>query len=73
MSLKTRRIYAKGDYLLIAPNETDGSGGYHHMISERAYLADNILNFLQNYPNVDVHQITIYELREVNERNRSKQ
>jgi hypothetical protein len=67
--VKTKRIYANGDYLLIAPKEPDGNG-YHHMLVERAYLADNILSFLKNHPEVDVRQITIYELRELNEKTR---
>lgn len=64
------RINISGDYIIIAPNPD--KGGYSHSLTERAYLVDNILNFLRQYPNIKAHQVTIYELREVNERRVSR-
>ena len=63
--MKTDRININGDYLIIAP--TTSCVGNHQMLSERAYLADNIINFLENYPDVKTHAISIYELCEINE------
>ncbi len=60
------RIECDGDYLIIAPKPKAGTG-YYHQLTERAYLADNIISFLKNYPDIEAHQITIYELRQVNE------
>ena len=59
------RIEIDGYYLIIAPNPNHGDR--YEMFTERAYLVDNIFNFLRNYPDVDEHQITIYELRQLNE------
>lgn len=61
-----KRIEIDGDYLIIAPNIKLGSG-YYHLLTERAFLVDNLINFLKQYSDVEEHQITIYELREVNE------
>lgn len=58
------RITADRDCLILAP---DNDGGYHHMLTERAFLIDNILNFLKAHPNIKAHQVTVYELRELNE------
>ena len=52
-----------GDYLIIAPKK---DGGYSHQFSERTFLVENILNFLDNHPDVTPNQITVYELNEVN-------
>ena len=64
------RINIDGDYLLIAPKIM--GGGYHHMLSERAYLADNIQSFIDNYK-ANIHAITIFELKEINEQCASKE
>jgi hypothetical protein len=61
-----KRIETNGDYLIIAPNMEKGIG-YHHTLTERAYLVDNLINFLKQHPDIKEHQITVYELREVNE------
>lgn len=60
------RIECDGDYLIIAPKPKPETG-YYHSLTERAYLVDNVINFLKNYPDIKEHQITIYELRQVNE------
>lgn len=60
------RLQIDRGYLIIAPNQ-NSKGGYHHRLTERAYLIDNILNFMENHPEVHPHQITVYELREINE------
>ena len=57
------RIKINGDYLIIAPKK---DGGHHYELSERAFLVDNILNFLERHPDVTPHKITVYELNEVN-------
>ena len=69
MEVTEKRINLNGDYLLVAPKSQKDKfiPGYHHQLSERAFLVDNISNFLSNYPGTEVHQITIYELREINE------
>jgi hypothetical protein len=64
--MSEKRININGQYLIIAPNEERGLG-YHHQLAERAFLADNLKNFLEAHRDIEVHQITIYELREVNE------
>ena len=64
-----KRINAHGYYLLLAPRE---SSGYEHMFSERAYLVQNIENFMTYY-GVEPEEITIYELREMNERKEKKE
>lgn len=64
------RIDIDGDYLIIAPNPDEG--GYSHSLTERVYLVDNLINFLKSYPNIKPHQVTIYELKEVNERRVSR-
>lgn len=58
----TKRIEIHGDYLLIAPRGEEHGYGYWHMITERAFLVENIKNFFQNYPSVEADQLTIYEL-----------
>lgn len=64
--MNKKRIEINGDYLIISPNPTIGTG-YYHTISERDFIVDNIINFLKNHPDINEHQITIYELKEVNE------
>ena len=63
---KTDRININGSYLLIAPKGPPEYGN-NQMLSEREFLVDNILNFLKNYSDTDPHQITIYELKELND------
>ena len=60
------RIEIDGDYLIIAPKGPPGYGNYK-VLSERAFLVDNLLNFITNHDIKDPHIITIYELRQVNE------
>jgi len=60
-----KRLGKNGDYLLLAPNMIAG-GGYHHMLSERSCLVDNIQNFLKTHEDVEPHAITLYELRSMN-------
>jgi len=67
-----KRIEINGDYLIIAPKK-DGGYGHHYELSERAFLIENILSFLDDHPDVTPHQITVYELNEVNLRKRKKQ
>ncbi len=62
----SNRIECDGHYLIIAPKPKAGSG-YYHQLTERAYLVDSVIGFLKNYPDIKEHQITIYELRQVNE------
>jgi len=61
-----KRIEINGDYLIIAPNMELGND-YHHTLTERAYLVENLINFLKQHPDIKEHQVTVYELREVNE------
>ncbi len=63
----THRIEIDGDYLIIAPKSKEGGMGYHHSLTERAFLIDNLFNFLKQYPDIDAHDITVYELNEINE------
>ena len=63
------RINAHRDYLLLAPKE---SGGFECALSERAYLVQNIGNFMMNY-GVCSEELTIYELREINEHKEKKE
>lgn len=58
------RIEIDGNYLIIAP-APENMGNYQ-MLTERAYLIDNILNFIEQHRDIDPHQITIYELKQVN-------
>ena len=60
-----QRIEINGNYLIIAPSQKEG---YVHSLTERAYLIDNILSFLKRYPKLEPHQVTVYELKEVNEK-----
>lgn len=63
--MSDNRIEIDGDYLIIAPNPQ--GFGYVHSLTERAFLVDNILNFFRNYPEIKPHQVTVYELKQVNE------
>lgn len=63
----SKRIEANGSYLILAPKSSP-EFGYYHSISEHAYLVDNLIAFLQRHTDIDKNQITVYELREVNER-----
>jgi len=65
-----KRIEINGDYLIIAPKK---ECGHHYALSERAFLVDNILNFLSNHLDVTPYEITVYELNEVNHRNYKKE
>lgn len=65
--MKKDRVKINRDYFIIAPIPKPGIG-YYHALSERAYLVDNIRNFLENHQDIAPNQITIYELREVNEK-----
>lgn len=58
------RIDIGGDYLMIAP--CPNGPGYVHQLSERAFIVDNIEAFQNNNPLVNKHDITIYELKEIN-------
>lgn len=66
ITTETNRIEIHGDYLLIAPRGEEHGYGYWHMISERAFLVENIKNFFKNYPSIEAHQLMIYELRGLN-------
>jgi hypothetical protein len=61
---KKHRMEMDGDFMIIAPNP-EGSG-YIHSLSERVWLVENIINFQKNNPKIPVHNIAIYELKEVN-------
>lgn len=61
-----KRIAINGDYIIIAPKSLPETG-YYHELTERAYLVDNITNFMKMHPDIKPHQITVYELREINE------
>lgn len=61
-----KRIAINGDYIIIAPRGHP-EYGYHHGLTERAFLVDNLVNFMKQYPDIKPHQITVYELREINE------
>lgn len=61
-----KRMQIGGDYLIIAPKE-DGNG-YRHSLTERAFLVDSLIAFLKRFPKIMPHQITIYELKQVNEK-----
>ena len=63
------RIEMDGDYLIIAPKK---EGRFHYELTERTYLVDNILNFLELHPDVRPHQIVVYELQEVNQKTGKK-
>lgn len=60
------RVNINGDYLIIAPKGAPAFG-YYHSLTERAFLVDNLENFIREHPKIDRHLITIYELKEVNE------
>ena len=60
-----KRVNINGDYLIVAP-KPNGCGLYETLV-ERAFLIDNVINFLEQHPDIDPHQITIYELHEINE------
>jgi hypothetical protein len=62
---KENRIEMDGDYLIIAPKGPP-EYGYHHSLTERAFLVDNLVNFINRHHDINIHQITVYELREVN-------
>ena len=62
--MSKRRIEINRDYLIIAPQPETGN---YQMLTERAYLADNLLNFIEQHSDIEPHQITIYELVEINE------
>lgn len=51
---------------MLVASKTAPHFGMYQMFSERAYLADNLLAFTRNF-DVDIHEISIYELRAVNQ------
>lgn len=57
------RINCDRHFLLLAQHPR---GGYIHMLSERAYLVHNILNFIEQNK-LTRSAVTIYELRQINE------
>ena len=62
----SERINVNGDYLIIA--RKPGAGlGYYHTLSGRNCLVENIIIFLDNCKDIEKHDITIYELKEINE------
>ena len=60
------RIEMNGDYLIVAPKKESGYG-FHKMFTERTFLVTNLLNFIQAHPEITQDQITIYELKEIND------
>lgn len=60
-----KRINIDGDFLIISPNIKNGSD-YHHILTEREFLVNNILNFLDDNIDIECENITIYELVQVN-------
>ncbi len=64
MTLK--RIVMHLDYLIVSPN-SDNEQGFRLAYVERPFLVEGIFDFLEKYPDVDAQQITIYELKEINE------
>lgn len=63
--IKPERPEIGRDYLLVAWRPAPEFGMYQ-MFSERRYLADNLVNFSKNF-GVDIHAISIYELKAVNQ------
>ena len=61
--MKDKRINKDGDYLIIAPQPDLGN---YQMLTERTFLVDNLIAFTKNHPDIDPHQITVYELTEIN-------
>ena len=58
------KIYIHGDYLIVAP----ALGGRIMDYTERDCLFQNILNFVRNHPDINPNDITIYELRIMNDK-----
>ena len=58
------RIEINGDYLIYGVSSETGR---HRMYTERAFLVDNLINFMNQHEEVEPHNITIYELVEINE------
>ena len=58
------KIHVHGDYLIVAPALEGRIMDY----TERDCLFQNILNFVRNHPDINPNDITIYELRIINDK-----
>jgi len=58
------KIHIHGDYLIVAPTSEGRIMDY----TERDCLFQNILNFVRNHPDINPNDITIYELRIINDK-----
>lgn len=61
-----KRMSWNGDYLIVAL-KAPPEYGYYHELTERAFLVVNLINFMKQYPDIQPYQITVYELKEINE------